>query len=292
MKKFLTHPLTFDLCIALIVLLASSRVTEWQWSVVYTLLAFMLPLLYQVFSRFEDLAIRMEELPDHAARNVTSHDIFRTLSITRDLLQIIEKDDRLFTEIARDRVSELKTELGKLKNLEHKAVGEEVFDIYSELIAELENGDEYWATTYVDDAFWDQLGARKFLKCNEEALERGAKIIRVFLYTREVADLPDSKPFNSYPVVKHHLELRERLGERGCNLELYKFDTSKADPPSYQVVEDRGILRGRYVMNLNGDARSPRKEAIISRNDLRVQKRRFEHLLKHGELETVELAEI
>jgi len=250
----------------------------------------MIPLLYQVFSKFEDLFDQIEKLPAHAANTVTRHDLFKTISITRDLLQIIEKEDHLFTEIARDRVSELQTELGKLKNLEHKAVGEEVFDIYSELISELKNGDEYWATTYVDDAFWDQLGAMKFLRCNEEALQRGAIITRVFLYTKEMFD-EGAKPFNSYTVVKQHLDLKKRLGDKGCNLKLHKFDTSKADPPNYQVVEDRGILRSRYVLNLNGDARSPRKEAVISRNDLRVQKRRFEHLLKHGELESVELAE-
>jgi hypothetical protein len=53
-------------------------------------------------------------------------------------------------------------------------------------------------------------------------------------------------------------------------------------------VEDRGILRNWYVRNLNGDVRSGRKEAVISRNDMHVQKKRFEHLLNHGELESVE----
>lgn len=290
MGKDVRLSLAFDLIVALVILAISSRITEWKWTIVYSFMGFTIPLLFQLVYKFDELLSRYGRLPNSVARRVAKHDIFKTTSITQDLLSIMEKEDRLFIGIALDKVNELQTCLTKLRNMEHRAVGEEVFDIYSALISELENGDEYFATTYVDDYFWKERGAEKFFKCNEDALLRGAKITRVFLYSHP--ESPESQnDFDSYSVVQQHLQLKKRLGDKSSNLVLKKFDISKADP-SREVAEDKGILRDKYVMNLNGSVRSGRKEAIISidKRDIHDEKRRFGNLLGHGELEPVESA--
>src|SRR5712692_2464477 len=121
------HPLSFDLCIALAVLMISKLITDWSWTIAYSGLAFTVSLLFQVFRKSEVLDVNFSHLPDRVAKKVAKHDIFRTTSITQDLLTIIEKEDNLFLRVALDKVGELQTDLTKLSNMEYRAVGEEVY---------------------------------------------------------------------------------------------------------------------------------------------------------------------
>ncbi len=270
-------PLAVELALAVTTAAISFKYTTWEWSVSYTLLAVAIGLIAQIF-------LKLEALPNR----ITSHDIFKAISIIHDLLSIRENNDSLFVKISDEKVTQLRILLRRLKNKECLVEGAEVHNIYSGLILKLKKGDEYLATTYVDDKFWDEDGGKHFFACNEKALRKGAIITRVFLYTTGTED------FDKYPIVKNHIELKQQLPENlRPNLRLRKLNMSRAESLKH-VAEDKGILRinrRTYLMKLTVDANAIWKRATICIDEdvIKDEKRQFQRLLEdHEHLQELE----
>lgn len=273
----LVPPITIDIVVAVIVAVFSYSFSSLQWAITYTLLASAVTLMLHMH-------FRIGQLP----RRLTKHRVFKATTIAQDLMSILQREDPLFVKVALDKMREFQLVFTKLRNEEYTTLGDEVFNLYSGLITDLRRGDEYCATTYVDDTFWEEPGGIKFLNRNEKALRRGAIITRVFFYDSS-AGKSGGGDLLKFQVVKKHLELKRKLdsSKHRKNLKLCAFDLSKADPLHKHVAEDKGIIKNRYVMFLSGDSRAKPKEATISISSQRVHDEwvRFTRLLNHPDLE-------
>ncbi len=271
MKRYL-RPLLYELAVAAVVAAIAFKVTTLEWTIAYTFSALTISLVVQVLVRVEGMG-------------ATSQDIFQASSIAHNLLRIRERRNRLFTSISEQGVMKLRILLRRLGNGEHIAEGDEVFAIYSRLILNLKKGDDYWATTYVNDKFWDEIGGEYFFDCNKRAIGKGARITRVFLYTDDTAD------FTQFPVVKKHIELKQELDKKlKSNLKLHKLNVSRADSLKH-VVEDKGILKDTFVMKLTVAPATVWKRATVNidKDILEEEKRLFQRLLDdHEHLEPLE----
>lgn len=271
MKRYL-RPLLYELAVAAVVAAVAFKVTSLEWTIAYTFLALTISLVIQVLVRVEGMG-------------VASQDVFQASSMAHNLLRIRERRNRLFTSISEQGAMKLRILLRRLGNGEHVAEGDEVFAIYCRLILDLKKGDDYWASTYVDDKFWDEIGGEYFFDCNKRAIGKGARITRVFLYTDDTAD------FSKYPVVKKHIELKQELEKNlKSNLKLHKLNVSRADSLKH-VVEDKGILKNTFVMKLTVAPATVWKRATvcIDKDILEEEKRLFQRLLDdHEHLEPLE----
>jgi hypothetical protein len=260
-----------------------------KWTLAYTLTSGIISVLFLSFSKFAELQrefnallLRFNELSQELASRITRDEIFKTNAVAQDLLRIAENDNPLFAKIASVKLRELRICLEKLKNREYIAQGAEVYSIYTSLISELGDGDEYMATTYTDDPFWTLSGSTLFLDANYSAICLGAKIIRVFL-CNAAEDLGTS------PAIQKHLELLEKIKgtDHEDNLQLFTIQTSKvAEGRENCVAEDKGILKNIYVMSVDQDRSGWQKATIsIARDILEEEKLRFANLLGHKDLQ-------
>lgn len=55
MGKYIKLSLAIDVSIALIVVIISSQITEWKWTIVYSFMGFTIPLLFQILYKFDDV---------------------------------------------------------------------------------------------------------------------------------------------------------------------------------------------------------------------------------------------
>lgn len=293
MRRILIH-VFIGLAIPVIVWLVCIKLIQGpdagKWSLVYTLVSGIISVLVVAFDRFSelqrefsDLSGKFDGLPQVLGIKVTNDEIFKTNSIAQYLLRITEYENHLYSEIALRKIRELRICLSGLKNKQYIAQGPEVYDIYTQLIMDLREGDEYLATTYASDTFWNCSGGQTFFEANQGAIDRGARITRVFLYKR-------GDDISNYDVVQKHLKLHEELKRVGkeSSLNLYKIEQSKVEACRYDhVAEDKGILKDTYVMSLDQEPNSGWQKAIISiSNDVVAEdKGRFVNLLRHQDLD-------
>lgn len=252
-----------------------------KWTIAYTLIGGIVSIIYLAFARFRYLSQKIDKMPHDLGSIITNNEIFKTNAIAQYLLGITENKDDLFNSLAFRKIRELRICLNDLQNQRYEALGQEVYDIYTQLIEKLCDGDQYWATTYIDDPFWDCHGGENFFKANKEAIYRGAKIIRVFLYD-------DSEKLKHSEVIKMHSKLVIQLRNDGLEsqLELYKIMISKVNTDTrHHVAEDKGILMDTYVMNLESSSGDKQKALIYTSKDVvDDEKERFQNLLKHKDI--------
>lgn len=253
-----------------------------KWTIAYTSIAGIVSVLILAFTEFRRLYKRFERLSPELAEQVTRDEVFKTNTIAQDLLRIEENENDFLATIAAIKLRELRICLDQLKNEYYIAEGAEVYEIYKTLIDELGDGDEYLATTYANDPFWDEPGSAMFLEANYQAICRGARITRVFLYKGAPDELQECQ------AIQKHLGVVRRCDDSGRegNMELFAIEISKVTPSRASCTcEDKGILKDTFVMSLDQDLSGWQKAMIATGKDvIKEEKLRYHNLRRHKDL--------
>lgn len=256
-----------DISIALTIGTISFLLTNsFTWTFSFVILSLILSLCVHI-------QYSLQKLP----KEIMESDLYRMFC------DIINSNNSYFTEIAREKILHLKVCLSSLKNGVYEVQGNEVYSTYIKLIGMLKKSDEYFATTYIEDTFWDEEGGKRFLEANKRALIKGAKITRIFLYS-------EGDDIESFSAIRMHRELFTSLSlNHRQNLILKKMDRRKIDTVN-QIASDIGILKDTYIMQLNTDPRATNKRALITigLDNVKIQHQYFQNLLNDLEIKDID----